>query len=79
MHDFMIKIGYTLINNKQEFEKFCEKYNFGRWLFMDRDYEEQEFPLYMKEVMTEDNGYGQCVLNFSTVKPELVDVGNIQA
>ncbi|ADM79926.1 hypothetical protein phiAS5_ORF0083 [Aeromonas phage phiAS5] len=72
MHEFMIKIGYTLISNKEEFTKFCEQYNFGRWLFMDRDYEEHEFPLYMKEVMTEDNGYGQGVLNFSTVKPELV-------
>lgn len=77
MHDFMVKIGYTLINDVSEYNNFCARYftYYGDNMFFARGYEESDFPLYMKEVITdhtEYNGYGVQILNFSTVDPKIV-------
>ncbi|ATI17822.1 hypothetical protein [Aeromonas phage AS-yj] len=76
MKEFMTKIGYTLISSVEEFDKFStlimKEHNFCDRSFMGRDYEESEFPLYMKPVITGDNGYGLSILNFSTVEVDMV-------
>lgn len=74
MHEFMVKIGYTLINDVSEYNNFCARYftYYGDNMFFARGYEESDFPLYMKEVITDDNGYGVQILNFSTVDPKTV-------
>lgn len=68
MRDFMIKIGYTLLNTKAEYLGFLAEV--GYYDFVAREYSKFDFPMYMKPVFTDDNGYGQTILNFATVKPE---------
>ncbi|ADQ53258.1 conserved hypothetical protein [Aeromonas phage 65] len=74
MHDFMVKIGYTLINDVSEYNNFCTRYftYYGDNMFFARDYEESDFPLYMKEVITHDRDNDVEILNFSTVDPKIV-------
>ncbi|AAQ17955.1 hypothetical protein Aeh1ORF286c [Aeromonas phage Aeh1] len=68
MHDLMIKIGYTLFDNIEQYDNYMLANRYDEYVI----YSPEEFPMYMKlaNIVYCDVGGQGALAIFSTVKLE---------